>query len=137
MDKKDTYSIGAVGEEISAKYLERKGFHIMKMNYTKKWGEIDIIAQKKGKLYFFEVKSVSCENIDLISRENRPEENVHTRKLKRLGRAIRSYLMEKKVSPETNWQFDVLSVFIEFDTKRAKVRHLENIPLPEYPQYET
>jgi Holliday junction resolvase-like predicted endonuclease len=41
--------------------LKSKASSIKERNYTKKWGEIDIIAIKEDKLYFIEVKSVSCE----------------------------------------------------------------------------
>lgn len=125
----NTSTVGKVGEDIASKYLKNKGFSVRESNFLKKWGEIDIVAQKKGGIYFIEVKSVSCENIDRISPENRPEENVHGHKLKRLSRAIQSYLLEHKVSPETPWQLDVIVVFIEFRSKRARVRSIENVPV--------
>ncbi len=49
--------IGELGENIAVKFLTKKGFFISERNYTKKWGEIDIIAEKNNKLYFIEVKS--------------------------------------------------------------------------------
>ena len=53
--------IGEIGENIACKFLVKQGFSILDRNYTKKWGELDIVARKYDKLYFIEVKSVSGE----------------------------------------------------------------------------
>lgn len=107
----------------------KRGFAILGRNYSKKWGEIDIIARKNGVLRFIEVKTVSRENTDSISHEKddyMPEENVHPWKLKRLYRAIESYLWEKKLE-EDEWQIDVLAVFLDEGRKKARVRFTENV----------
>ncbi len=115
--------IGETGEDIACKFLVKQGFKILDKNYWKKWGEIDIVAEKDKKVHFVEVKTVSYET------EYLPEENVHPWKLKRLGRAIQTYLLEKKVSDETEWQLDVMAVFLDFNTRRAKIRTTENVIL--------
>ena len=55
----NSQKIGQLGEDIACKFLMKHGFSILERNYTKKWGEIDVIAEKGKKLYFVEVKSVS------------------------------------------------------------------------------
>jgi len=123
--------LGPIGEEIAATFLERKGFSIVEKNYLKKWGEIDVIAEKAHKIHFVEVKTVSCENIDAVSYETdayRPEDNVHPWKLQRLGRTIQSYLLEK--CPENQeWQLDVIAVFFDEKRKKAKVRLISDVVL--------
>lgn len=114
--------IGEIGENISVKHLVKHYFQILDRNYRKKWGEIDIIAEKDNIIHFIEVKTVSCETAQ-------PEENVHSWKQKRLGRAIRTYLAEKKISEEKEWQVDVMAVFLDFKTHRAKIRITEDILL--------
>jgi len=52
----ESQKTGEIGENIAVKFLVKHGFSILGRNYTKKWGEIDIIAEKKGKIYFVEVK---------------------------------------------------------------------------------
>ena len=52
----NSQKIGQVGEDIACKFLMKHGFTVLERNYTKKWGEIDIIAQKEDVLYFVEVK---------------------------------------------------------------------------------
>lgn len=130
--------IGRIGENIAVKYLKNKGFSIICLNYRKKYGEIDIIAQKGEILHFIEVKTVSHENFasflgdssNNVSRETdhyRPEDNIHPYKLKRLARTIQVYLLEKFTKSEPEWQFDAITVRLDMKTRRAKVKFLENI----------
>ncbi len=127
-DKSDKKYIGNLGEEIAAKYLTQKGYLVLDRNYLKKWGEIDIVAKKMNKYYFVEVKTVSrsAENFD-DSDGYRPEENVHAWKIKRLYRAIESYLMEKGINDDIDWQLDLISIYLDIDKKKAKVDYLDNI----------
>lgn len=48
---------GKLGEDYTAAYLEKIGYTIIKRNYRKPCGEIDIIATKDGIIAFVEVKS--------------------------------------------------------------------------------
>lgn len=124
--------IGLLGEEVGCKYLINKGYRILERNYTKKWGEIDIIAQLKDRLFFVEVKSVSCETLPDFSSENpfikRPEENMHPWKIKRLSRTVQTYLIHKRIG-NTPWQFDLLLVYLSLKDRKARVRVLSNIIL--------
>ena len=80
------------------------------------------MAKKDGIIHFVEVKAVKYfENM-----EQRPEENVHEKKLKRLERTIQSYISEKKEG-EREWQLDVIAVFLDLNKKEARVRFTENV----------
>ena len=119
--------IGDFGENIVCNFLVKHGFIILDRNYHKKWGEIDIIAQKNKIVHFIEVKTVSRET------SYKPEENVHLWKLKRMSRAIQTYLIEKNSylpadkEGETEWQIDVAAVFLDLNNKKAKIRMTENV----------
>lgn len=126
--------VGAWGEQIAANYLKKRGFTILDINYLKKWGEIDIVARETSpngqKVHFVEVKTVSYgTKSDLqtaISRGTwRPEENVHKSKLKRLCKAIESWIMEHNYDGE--WEIDVIAVKIVPREKYASVKFLHNI----------
>ncbi|MBP1560816.1 MAG: YraN family protein [Oscillospiraceae bacterium] len=54
MDKKE---LGYFGEKVTAYYLEKKGYKILRRNFCVKGGEIDIIAEKDGIIAFVEVKT--------------------------------------------------------------------------------
>lgn len=121
--------IGDVGEDIACKFLIRHGYMIVERNYNRKWGEIDVIATSSGKYCFVEVKTVTRDlNVFRETADNwRAEDNIHPAKLKRLSRTIQSYLLEKDLDGE--WQFDVIVVVIDPATIRAKVSHMKGIVL--------
>lgn len=116
-----TQKTGEIGEHVAVRYLQNKGYSVTERNYTKKWGEIDIIAKKGKILHFIEVKSKTAGGGDY-----HVEEQMHSWKQDRLRRTIQTYLAENKVG---EWQFDLLTVELGFDLKEAKVELLENIIL--------
>ena len=142
MAKTAKRQLGDMGEEVACKYLQNKGFSVIERNYLKPWGEIDIVVKKAKKLYFVEVKSVSREKSGVgglpAGRQGsrgtqeyrlRPEENVHPAKLKRLHRAIQTYLLDHKVPEDIEWQIDIACVYLDFSTHKARVEILENVIL--------
>jgi putative endonuclease len=124
---------GRLGEDIAGKYLKNKGFVVIGLNYRKKYGEIDIIAQKGKKTHFVEVKTFTRENFDQnvsrVTDNYRPEDNIHPQKLKRLSRTIQAYLLEKFPKGEPDWQFDAITLRLDLKTRRARVQFFENIIL--------
>ena len=132
----ETQKIGEIGENIAVKFLMKHDFLIEDRNYTKKWGEIDIIAEKDGKLYFIEVKSVSRSNLDNVNNVSQetldhynPEDNMHPWKLRRMSRTIQTYLLDKKIGDEKEWQVDLLVVFLDVKNKKAKIKIVKDIIL--------
>ena len=125
--------IGETGENIATKFLMKHGYSIIDRNYTKKWGEIDIVAEKNKTVYFIEVKSVARETLDNVTQETsdqyRPEDNLHPWKLKRLSRTIQTYLVSNKTPDDQNWQVDLLIVYLDLKNKKAKVKILSDIVL--------
>ncbi|MFC1595245.1 YraN family protein [Patescibacteria group bacterium] len=164
--KTEKRRIGDIGERLAAMFLVKHGFQIIGRNYQKKWGELDIIAQKNGLLHFIEVKTISLvsratlEDIRFIDRlrkpswkiiissrpdevshetlykrgetddekeEYLPEENVHYWKQKRIIRAIQTYLDEKNVNEDQEWQIDIIAVKLDFQNKTAIIRHTDDV----------
>jgi len=127
-----TQKTGEIGENIAVKFLVKHNFLILGRNYTKKWGEIDIIAEKAKKLHFIEVKSVARETLNNVLHETadyRPEDNMHPWKLKRLSRTIQTYLLSEKISDEKEWQVDLFVVFLDLKNKKAKIKVVSDIIL--------
>lgn len=125
--------LGSLGEGFACDYLESKGFKIVERNYSKKWGEIDVIAKMANKLHFVEVKSVSREISSSVIHETndsfRAEDNLHPWKLQRLSRAIQSYLLDRDIPDNVDWQFDVVTVYIDQNRGLHKVLVLEDVVL--------
>lgn len=139
----NSQKIGELGEDVACKFLIKHGFSILERNYTKKWGEIDIIAQKGEKRFFIEVKSKSVSDLDfvfsrqlggqvnetnLLAQAGRPEENMHPWKMKRLRRVVETYLISKRFG-YIDWQFDLLVVYLDIENRKARVKTIENIIL--------
>lgn len=118
-----TQKVGATGESLASQFLEEKGFVIWDRNYRKKWGEIDIVAEKGGVVHFVEVKTITSKG------DYMPEDNVRLWKKERLSKVIRTYLLDKKVSDETEFEIDIIAVFLDRETGESKIRLLENVNL--------
>lgn len=131
MAKTQKREIGDKGEGVVCTFLEKHGYSVLERNYWKPWGEIDIVAKKAEMIIFVEVKSVSREiGEGGISRETyRPEENMHPAKIKRLHRAIQTYLLERKIPESVSWQLHLACAYLDFKTHTARVELLENIVL--------
>lgn len=132
--------VGDFGEKVAEKFLEKHGFKIAARNYLKKWGEIDLVAELGGVLHFVEVKTAVRDlavsppsNLEakLPSGvdEYEAEENVHPWKLERLSRTIQTYLLEKKVPDEKEFQCDVITVTLDPEFKKARVKYIPDIEL--------
>ena|SRR3989344_2042717 len=128
-----TQKIGELGEDIACRWLGKKGFTIIDRNYTKKWGEIDIVAERRGVTHFVEVKSSRLRQGfgGQAKNDYNPAENMHEWKIKRLARAIQTYLMTskgQKINQSVGgWQVDLLIVYLDLDKKFARCEVFEKI----------
>lgn len=124
--------IGAWGEQITANYYKRNGFELIETNYLRKWGEIDVIVKKDNKIYFIEVKTVSYETkqqltVAVLHGTWRPEENVHAFKIKKLSRAVETWILDNNW--EGDWQIDVAAVRVVPRETFASIKIIPNIIL--------
>lgn len=94
--------VGKIGELIASKYLTKRGFKIVCKNWTCRWGEIDLIAEKNEVLIFVEVK------YRVGSSNAHPSESINYYKKKSLQRSINIFLSKNYVTKP--WRMDVLCV---------------------------
>ena len=125
-DSKKLKKIGAYGEKITAYYLQKKGCEILKMNYTVRGGEIDIVARRivphrGGFLIFVEVKTRRFHSFGF------GQESITFRKRLALRRAIYSYLNTHEEA--SIWRFDVIEITLERDGKFKSLEHFEDVEL--------
>jgi putative endonuclease len=111
-------SLGERGEMIAWGYLHRQGYKLVEKNFRCKLGEIDVIAEKKSRIVFIEVKTRSSHDF------GRPEESVGILKQRKIGRLAEWYLKEKK------WQkrpisFEVVAITL-YENQDPDIRIIEN-----------
>ena len=119
-----TKTIGDIGEEYAVNYLKKHRYKILSRNYKKRFGEIDIIAEKKGTVAFVEVKT---------RHENpltRPFEAVDTKKQEKIYRTSLAYIYENDL--DCQYRFDVCEVYVNRDTlKLIQINYFDNAFIPE------
>ncbi len=112
-------ALGAVGEEIAAKWLQKKGYRILARNWKTRQGEIDIVCRDKKTLVFVEVKTRREGGRTL------PGEALTKEKQKRLIRAASAYMSAGKA-----WalacRFDFVGVTLLGD-ESFRVEHEQNV----------
>ncbi len=120
--------IGELGESIAVTFLINHGFSIIERNYTRPWGELDVIAERDEKIHFIEVKTVSRERKEGSSYNSyRPEENMYPLKIRKIYRTIQTYISDKQIPDSVDWQVDLVCVYLDPANRKAQVKRIENI----------
>lgn len=63
--------IGLKGEKAAEMFLVKHGFTVIDRNYSTRFGEIDLITTKNGRIHFFEVKTVTVTHETQSNKNNR------------------------------------------------------------------
>lgn len=109
---------GAWGEVFAARYLRENKYSIWTSNFVTRFGEIDIIAEKKNVVSFVEVKTRN------VSTRVRPMEAVDIFKQDRIKAAAKNYM--KCVKRDMECRFDVCEVYINDDMTLASINYIED-----------
>ena len=116
MDKK---LLGRWGEEQAAKYLQKKKFRIVGMNYTCRFGEIDIIAENRSFLVFVEVKLRKSDRFAAA------REFVDMGKRERLITTAQLWLAGNPTGKQP--RFDVVEIYAPNGSEgEIRINHIEN-----------
>jgi putative endonuclease len=107
---------GYRAETLACIYLLFHGYRIVRRNYHSRFGEIDIIAFKKGLLCFVEVKT--RQNDSLYS----PADAVDFRKAERIKSVAATYINRYKLKHKI--RFDIIEVYINEAGKVTDTRHI-------------
>src|SRR3989344_5191942 len=129
MSKTEKQVLGTMGEDRAILFLKEHGFSIIERNYAKKWGEIDVVAQKGNELHFVEVKTVSVKCHENRIDRYEPEDNVHSFKRARFARTIETYLLERNIPDDEEYVVDLISVYYEASSQRWDIHFIEDIKL--------
>ncbi len=116
----NTKLLGRLGEVRAGEYLRGKGYKLIGMNYSTRFGEIDLIAENGQYIVFVEVKL--RKNADFAE----AREFVNRRKIERLKTAAGIWLSQNETEKKT--RFDVIEVYFSGDIngKNEKIFHIED-----------
>lgn len=121
--KQRNFDYGKIGETIAADYLVRKDFKIIEKNFRTKFGEIDLIATKGGRLCFVEVKLKIGEDF------GSPEEMIDERKLKKVLKMAQLFLQNNPslIKAYPLHQIDAVCMVLNEDRSVKRISHYESI----------
>ncbi len=105
--------VGRRGEAQAADYLRRRGYRIIEAGYRSRYGEIDLIAEKRGIVAIVEVKTRSGD------RFAQALEAVDGPKRRRIRLTALQWLAQQEREPQL--RFDVIEVY-----PGGKINHSEN-----------
>lgn len=116
--------VGLFAEKMASDYLESKGYDILDRNWSRKWGELDIVATKNGTVVFCEVKAGSGG-----TRGFEPELHANREKMKKVYRTARTWLAYRKYPEDQPWQIDILAVTFNKTDRTAALKHYRNVEI--------
>jgi len=108
---------GQWGEETACNYLIKKGYKIVTRNYRSNFGEIDIIAEKKGGIIFVEVKARKTLMFGT------PAAAVTKAKQIKIHRTAFQYLQTSTKRYRQFW-FDVVEIYV--DAGKTTINHIQH-----------
>ena len=86
-----TQVLGEKGEDEAVLWLKKQGYKIVDRNVANKYGEIDIVAKKKGIVYFFEVKAGKSGSLF------NPAENLTEAKIRKFLISVEHYVFLNRI----------------------------------------
>ena len=112
---------GDKGEDIASYFLIEKGYKVLERNFSRKYGELDIIATKGDTLVCIEVKTQSLSDSEVA-----PEDHFNRRKYEKVKRTFYQYIVENNMTEMTQ-RIDLIAIVFDNNTKKAKVKHYKNV----------
>jgi putative endonuclease len=113
--------LGAWGESLAAKHLEKEGFEIIDRNWRCARGEIDLVARAGAGLVFVEVKARRGREM------GSPEEGLTRRKAEKLIELAQIYIYEHEL--DVDWRIDLVAVELDQSGKLLRCDHIPNAVL--------
>lgn len=112
--------LGAWGEAIAVRHLEKKGYSIRDRNWHSSRGELDLVAQDGQTVVIVEVKTRAGRGYGL------PEEAITPVKRRRLLRTAWIY-MDRHGLMESDWRVDVIAIEGSPRSGLDRIEHYQNV----------
>jgi len=114
-------SLGRLGEDTAAAYLEGQGYTLLARNWRTRAREIDIVARQDEWLVFVEVRSRRAARGGGAPALGYPVDSVTPRKQMQLVRLVQAYLAEMPWHGLT--RIDVIALEFGPDDRAASLEH--------------
>ena len=116
---------GNLGERAAAKFLKKKRYKILALNFVGNGHEIDIVARdkKNDTVAFVEVKTRSEGSVGYI--ESRPASAVTPEKQRSIIKASKEFT--KRMQKNTRIRYDVIEVYLERVGSRHRVKEINHL----------
>lgn len=114
---------GSRGEEAAYFHLRKLGYIVVARNFRTPHcpGEIDLIAWDRDVLCFIEVKTRTSHDVKTA------ESSVDWHKRREIAQVARVYL--RRLPPECQWRFDIVSVYYDVRSSRPQIEMFANASL--------
>ncbi|MFW0871395.1 MAG: YraN family protein [Patescibacteria group bacterium] len=120
--------VGDHGERIACRYLQEKGYRICDTNASNRYGEIDIIALRKGMYHFVEVKTLSGKYYPHKAEHYHPLDHLNKQKKRALNNAIWEYRREYGLL-DTDCTFSAIALWLDESTKQADIKYYPHLEI--------
>lgn len=110
-------SLGKLAELKACEYLKKKRYKLIDVNYSTRFGEIDLIMTKGKFICFIEVKMRNQNSIA------QPAEFVDYRKQRKIIATAEIYIANNNINLQP--RFDIVEVYSENNIIKS-IKHLEN-----------
>lgn len=121
--KRFNYETGKKGEKIARRFLRKKRYKVLESNFNTRFGEIDLICTKDGKLVFVEVK------LKIGDTYGSPEEMITPKKVEQVQKTAQAFLQKNpRISKKyQSFQIDAVTIVLGKNGEISRINHYENI----------
>jgi putative endonuclease len=114
------HALGKRGEAAAERHLRRLGMRVVARRYRTPFGELDLVMSEGATLVFVEVKTLRSDTLE------QPHERIRSAQERRLLRAARSFLAERRCA-DRPCRFDVVAVTWPADGPPQVTHHADAI----------
>lgn len=112
--------LGAAGEALARRHLERQGYRFLEANWRYPGGELDLIMRDGDLLVFVEVKTRRGERFGAA------EEAISRAQAARLLRAAEIYLASRPDLADFFWRVDLVAVTLNAAGTVTRLTHIQD-----------
>jgi putative endonuclease len=110
--------LGAAGELLARRHLERRGYRFVGANWRRPYGELDLIMRDGDVVVFVEVKTRRGERLVTA------EESLTAAQARRLLRGAQTFLAERAELAGLFWRIDLVAVTLEPTGAVSRLTHI-------------